>query len=89
MNWPAFDEYNPENVKGKRKVRRSDEKTGEKKAEVFRLNKVIWIFEMYRRIVVVHNLWIVSIAHENVYPQLFDPLIIISFINHTVRFTRF
>jgi len=39
MNWPTFDEYNPENVKGKRKVRRSDEKA-EKKAEVFRLNKV-------------------------------------------------
>ena len=41
MNWPTFEEYNPEGQKTKRKaVRRSDEKGVDSKKEVFRLNKV-------------------------------------------------
>lgn len=40
MNWPTFEEYNPEGQKTKRKaVRRSDEKGVDSKKEVFRLNK--------------------------------------------------
>ena len=39
MHWPVFEEYNPELLKSKRKVRKSDEK-GDSKKEVFRLNKV-------------------------------------------------